>query len=313
MQTYLLIDGNAIMHRAFHALPETLATSDGKPTNAIYGFFSMTNKVITDFRPDYITICFDTPVPTFRKKLLEEYQAKRPKAPDSFKQQVPVIHELVDAAGIHRAQREGYEADDVIGSFVTKLHTIPDIHTLILTGDKDILQLVQDDTKVISPKTGLSTITLYDAAEVEKKMGVPPEQIPDFKALAGDPSDNYHAAKGIGPKTAQKLLREFSTIEDLYERLGDVSDARIRRILEQYKDKVLLLKQIAQIVTDLHIEVSLEQTAFQGFQPALQDKLEELELRSLVKRFFPSKSEEAANKKVEKKEVQSPQDQLGLF
>lgn len=307
MRTYLLIDGNAIMHRAFHALPSTLTAKDGTPTNAIYGFFTMLYKVLHDFSPDYVTVCFDTPVPSFRKKLLKEYQAKRPKAPDEFKQQVPVILSLLDDAGIHRVQKEGYEADDVIGSFA---HAIdPTIQTLILTGDKDILQLVNSHTKVIAPKTGISSLILYDEKRVEEKIGVPPSRIIDYKALAGDPSDNYHAAKGIGPKTAIQLINQFGTIEQIYDEIDKIEKERIKKILIQYKEKVFLLKKIATIITDLDISINLEQEPFSGFDVKMKERLEALQLYSLIKRFF---SEEKKENKYKEQEVNKA-DQLGLF
>jgi DNA polymerase-1 len=291
MKKYLLIDGNAIMHRAFHALPDTLAAKDGTPTNAVYGFFTMLYKVVTDFQPYYVTICFDTPKPTFRKKLLEEYQAKRPKAADEFKVQVPIIQNLVDLAGINREEREGFEADDVIGSLAKKLSDNGEVFTLILTGDKDILQLVNKDTQVISPKLGLSNITIYDEKKVEEKLGIKPKLIPDYKSLAGDPSDNYHAAKGIGPKTAVKLLEQFGSIENIYKNTEKIEKERIRNILVENKEKVFLLKKIATIVQDLEIDVDLDCKKFSGFKEDMKFELNRLELNSLIKRFFKEKKD----------------------
>jgi DNA polymerase-1 len=311
MKTYVLIDGNAIMHRAFHAIPSTLTAQDGTPTNAIYGFFTMLYKVTQDYQPDFVTVCFDTPVPSFRKKLLKEYQAHRPKAPDEFKQQVPIILSLLDDAGIDRVQKEGYEADDLIGSLAHAINN--DLQTLILTGDKDILQLVNDHTHVISPRTGISKIIRYDDQMVLDKMGVPPARIPDFKALAGDPSDNYHAAKGIGPKTAVQLVSQFGTVEDMYAHIDHVQKDRIRNILIEHKEDVLLLKKIATIVTDLEVPLDLEKESFSGFHENLKDRLEDLQLNSLIKRFFPQTQPTGEKKKVTEKNEPQDQNQPTLF
>src|SRR3989338_1028939 len=149
MKTLLLIDGNAIVHRAYYAIPATFRTSSGNPTNAVYGFLTMLYKTITDFHPDYIIICFDTPKPTFRKKLFEKYQAQRAKLSDELAAQFPHIKEMLDKAGITRIEKEGYEADDLIGTLVKKYKH--DYEILVLTGDKDIMQLVDKNVFVISP------------------------------------------------------------------------------------------------------------------------------------------------------------------
>src|SRR3989338_3308195 len=183
MQTLLLIDGNAIMHRAYHALPP-FKTKDGTPTNVIYGFFSMLHKGIIDFKPTHIVVCFDTPKPTFRNKMFKEYQAQRPKISDDFIVQIPLVKEALDKAEITHLEKDGYEADDLIGTVVKKCETAIDagIRVLILSGDRDIQQLVDKNVFVITPKLGLSDIKMYDSAEVEKKYGLEPTKIPDLKA-----------------------------------------------------------------------------------------------------------------------------------
>src|SRR3972149_8344265 len=175
MDTLLLIDGNAIMHRAFHALPP-FKTSTGIPTNVIYGFFSMLHKSVTDFNPNFIVVCFDTPKPTFRNKLFKEYQAQRPKISADFITQIPLVKEALGKAGITHLEKDGFEADDLIGTIAQKFKD-NGIKVLILSGDRDIQQLVDKNIFVITPKLGLSNIKMYDTAEVLKTFGLNPEKI----------------------------------------------------------------------------------------------------------------------------------------
>lgn len=217
MNTSLIIDGNAIMHRAFHAIPP-FKTRSGIPTNILYGFFSMLHKVTNDFKPTYLTVCFDTPAPTFRNKLFDKYQAQRPKIDNNFIIQIPTIKSALDQGQIFHIEKDGFEADDVIGT-TAKIAAKNNIRTLILSGDKDLLQLVNDNIMVIAPQLGLSNLALMDSPAVIKKLGITPGQISDFKALMGDPADNYSGAKGIGPKTAALLISQFQTIENLFNHL----------------------------------------------------------------------------------------------
>jgi len=193
MNTLLLIDGNALMHRAYHALPP-FKTKDGTPTNAVYGFISILNKAILDFNPQNVIVSFDTPVPTFRKKMFKEYQSHRPKMEDELSQQFPIVKEVLDAGHITHLEKEGYEADDVIGTISKKFHSNGD-RVLILSGDKDILQLANEKVFVVTPQLGFGKQVIYSTEEVKKRFGIEPKQIPDFKALMGDQSDNYKGAK----------------------------------------------------------------------------------------------------------------------
>lgn len=294
MQKLILIDGNAILHRAFHALPP-LSTSDGFPTNAIFGFFSMLNRVIKDFNPDYLAVAFDTPKPTFRKKLFKEYQAQRPKIKDEFKVQIPKVKEGLQKAGIKTLEKEGYEADDIIGSLIKKFEKETKI--FVVSGDKDILQLCNDNVYVLQPKTGVTNLQLYTKDEVVNKISINPEQIPDLKALAGDPSDNYKGAKGIGPKTAIKLLQKFGSVENLFANLDKVEDERIRKLLEENKEQIFLAKKLATIVKDLDIPIKLEELKFTSPKEELKEFFKQYEMSSLIKRYF---EEEFQQKKPEK-------------
>ena len=306
MQTLLLIDGNAIMHRAYHALPP-FKSADGTPTNVVYGYLSMLNKVVTDFKPDYLISCFDTPKPTFRNKLFKEYQSQRPKIDDSFIIQIPLVKQALDAAGINRLEKDGYEADDLIGT-ITRIFEKNNFRVIILTGDKDIFQLITDNVFVAAPQLGLANVKIFDKSEFEKKLDVAPNQIIEYKALAGDPSDNYHGASGIGPKTASKLIHQFGTVENIYKNLDKVDSLKIKGILEKEKDSVFISKKLATIMTDVEIEVDIEKLKFKGFNKKLIDFLTQYQMSTLTKRIFGAKE---VGKKIEKTKKKS--DQIGLF
>ena len=306
MQTLLVIDGNAIMHRAYHAIPP-FKSADGTPTNVVYGYISMLNKVVTDFKPDYLISCFDTPKDTFRNKLFKEYQSQRPKIDDDFIVQIPLVKQAVDAAGIERMEKDGYEADDLIGT-ITRIFEKNKFRVIILTGDKDIFQLITENVFVASPQLGLANIKIFDRSEVEKKLDVKPDQIIEYKALAGDPSDNYPGASGIGPKTACKLIHQFGTVEKIYKNIDDVESEKIKGILKNEKDNVLISKKLATIVTDVDIDLDIEKLKFKVFNKNLINFLEKYQMNTLIKRIFNVKDVE---KKEEPKKEKA--DQIGLF
>lgn len=305
MDTLLLIDGNAIMHRAYHALPP-FKTKNGIPTNVVYGFFSMLHKGIIDFKPTHIVVCFDTPKPTFRNKIFKEYQAQRPKIADDFIVQIPLLKEALDKAGIVHLEKDGFEADDLIGTIAHKFKS-NGIKVLILSGDRDIQQLIDKNVYVITPKLGLSDLKIYDIAEVQKKMGLNPEKIPDLKALMGDSSDNYSGAKGIGPKTAARLLQQYGSIDHIYSHLDQIEE-KIRKILQNYKQNVILSHKLATIDTQVKINFEIEKTKFEKFNPDLKSFLEKLEISSLTKRIFPVKKPDLKQSK-----KSAAKNQLDLF
>lgn len=284
MKRLLLIDAHAIIHRAYHALP-LLTDKDGLPTNAVYGFFTMLHMAVNLYKPNYLVICFDTPVPTFRKKLLKTYQANRPKMEDSLSEQIKRIHTIIDEGKLYRLELEGFEADDVIGT-LAYAQEFQEMEVFILTGDKDILQLVDNRVRVVIPKIGLSKVTEYDEQKVIDTIGVEPRQIADFKALAGDPSDNYRAIKGLGPKSAIKILHLFHSIENLYERIEDYSENKFKEALVSQEKEVRLLKKIATIVRDVPIEINVDKAMFNEFSTELKDQFERYQFRSLLKRYF---------------------------
>jgi len=306
MNTSLIIDGNAIMHRAFHAIPP-FKTRSGIPTNILYGFFSMLHKVTNDFKPTYLTVCFDTPAPTFRNKLFDKYQAQRPKIDNNFIIQIPTIKSALDQGQIFHIEKDGFEADDVIGT-TAKIAAKNNIRTLILSGDKDLLQLVNDNIMVIAPQLGLSNLALMDSPAVIKKLGITPGQISDFKALMGDPADNYSGAKVIGPKTAALLISQFQTIENLFNHLDEIKD-KTRQIIIDCKKSIFLAKQLAQIKTDIDIEYDIKKTLFTGFNDSLKKYLLEFEMFGLVNRIYPNTKKST----ISKKPVKTQTDQISLF
>ncbi len=306
MNTLLLIDGNAIMHRVFHALPP-FKTKAGIPTNMIYGFFSMLYKTVSDFKPTHIIVCFDTPKPTFRNKLFKEYQSQRPKVDDDFITQIPLLREALDKSGIVRLEKDGYEADDVIGTIAKKAEK-ESMKVIILTGDKDILQLVDKNIFLITPQTGLN-IKLYDESETKKRMLVEPFEIPDLKALMGDPSDNYPGAKGIGPKTATHLIEQFRTVEHLLSHVSEIKNEKVKKIIESDRDNILLSKKLATIICNVPLEINLKDSEFTWFKKELEDYFMKLEINSLRKRIFAKTPEP---KKIEKKK-KTDENQIGLF
>jgi DNA polymerase-1 len=315
MKTLLLIDAHAIIHRAYHALPIEMASKNGTPTNAVYGFFLIIQKVLSEFRPSHVAICFDTPVKTFRKELFKEYQSKRPPMENTLKTQIPIIKDLLVKGGIQCLEKPGFEADDVIGT-ITEKHKKDFDRVLILTGDKDLLQLTDDKVFVISPKMGVSNFMLYTPEEVEKKFGLPALLIPDYKALAGDSSDNYNTAKGIGPKTAVKLLTEYKTIEGLLEHVDSVENERWRLVLQEYKETIILFKQIATIVRDVDIDAKETDLVYSGFKNDMEEGLRELNLYSLVEKIYSKpkdKPEEIKKTPKVKEKAKIDTGQIDLF
>jgi DNA polymerase-1 len=313
MKSLLLIDAHAMIHRAYHALPATLTSKDGTPTNAIYGFFLIIQKVISDFQPSHVAICFDTPARTFRKDLFKEYQSKRPAMENTLSVQIPVIKELLALGGIECYEKPGFEADDVIGTLAEQYKPEFD-RVLILTGDRDLLQLVDKKVFVITPKFGVANFNLFTPEEVLTKFGVTPEHIPDYKALVGDSSDNYNTAKGIGPKTALKLLGQFNTIEKLVANTDKIENEKWRAILEEYKETIVLFKKIATIVRDVDVKSDDTKMEFRGFSQDMKPKLNQLSLYTLQDKLFKTviKKEEPAKKIVEKKPADNTS-QMDLF
>ncbi len=278
----ILIDANALLHRAFYALPP-LTTVKGELVNAVYGFVSVLLKVLDELKPDFVLCAWDKKAPTFRHKIFKEYKATRQKAPEELYKQIPRIKQVLEAFSIPTYEMAGYEADDIIGALSKKVG----IDNIIVTGDLDALQLVDQDTKVYTLRKGVQDTIIYDEKAVQVRYGFKPEQLVDFKALRGDPSDNIPGVLGIGEKTATDLIKEFQTLEKLYKNIGSpkIKD-RYRKLLKEHKDEAFLSKKLARIVCDIPFEIDWKKAKLKTYDRDKVVKLfQELEFRSLIKRL----------------------------
>jgi len=287
---FIIIDSNSIIHRAFHALPP-LTTKKGELVNAIYGFLLVFLKVIREFQPDYIAACFDYPAPTFRHKKYKEYKITRPPAPEELYQQIPKVKEILKIFNVPIFEKESFEADDLIGT-VSRLAPTPEIETIIVSGDLDTLQLVDSKTKVYALKRGVKDIVLYDEKLVKEKFqGLVPEQLLDFKALKGDPSDNIPGIPGIGEKTAIQLIKQFGSLENLYSAL--ISGKKISALnqqlgakLEEYKKQAFLNKELVEIKKNVPLDFSLKECQWGKYEEEKVVKvLKSFGFESLIKRL----------------------------
>ncbi len=256
MSKLLLIDGNAIFHRAFHSLP-LLTDSQGRYTNAIYGFTRMLFEIIKKEKPDFLTIAFDHRDKTFRHEEFSDYKANRSAPPPELYPQLPTLLELLATFDIPIFQQSGFEADDIIGTLSQQAERQEGLQTVILTGDKDAFQLVSPHVQVIVPIKGISETLTCDPATVEAKMGLRPDQIVDYKALRGDASDNIPGVKGIGEKQAVELLQKYQTLDNLYAHLDELKPGQ-RAKLETNRDTAYLSQKMATIIRDMPITLDLE-------------------------------------------------------
>ena len=253
----VLIDGHGLAYRMYFAIQAAMSTREGEPTNATYGFTrTLLNIINGDDPPDYIAVSFDVGE-TFRDAMFDEYKATREKMPDALHVQIQRIHDVLDAFNIPSLEVEGYEADDVLGT-VARLAAEQGVETFIVTGDKDLLQLVNENTLVQLPGGRTGEITVYDEAKVREKMGIEPGQIVDYKALVGDPSDNIPGVAGSGDKTDVKLLNQYGTLENIYAHLDEINGTRARNALEGARDLAFLSRDLARIVTDVPLNFDLE-------------------------------------------------------
>jgi len=351
MKRLILIDGNAILHRAYHALPP-LTNKKGEIVNAVYGFFSMFLKIVQDLKPEYVIVCFDRAAPTFRKELYVGYQAKRPKTADDLVPQIVIVHEVLQKAKVDIFEVDGYEADDLIGTLArqavefdgrkwkmedstlkmedrksinplastikkpssTIYHPSSNIEVIIVSGDRDMLQLVNSHVRVLAPVKGITEMILFDDKKVEEKYHILPSQFIDYKALVGDSSDNYPGVAGVGPKTARDLLQKYETFENLYQNLSSLPE-KIGKKLATDAEQASLAKKLATIVTDAPIKLDLKECAMGKFSmEGARRAFEELGFKSLLKRL-QAKGAEEPNETKETKTTKENKDseQLGLL
>ncbi len=280
----IIIDGNSLVNRAFYALPP-LTTTDGKQTNAIYGFLTMLLRMLDDYNPDYIGVAFDKRAPTFRHKEFTEYKAGRKGMAPELAKQIGPLKEILDAFNIYKIELEGFEADDLIGT-ISKYFDDRDIETLIVTGDRDALQLATDKTKILFTKRGITNIEIYDRKKVIEQYEVTPEQFVDLKGLMGDKSDNIPGIPGVGIKTAVKLLKEFGSIENVIQNTEKITGPKLKENVELNREEAVLSKRLATIVRNVPIDIDRDQLRKRDIN---YDKLMELfrkyEFNSLIPRI----------------------------
>lgn len=300
----VLIDGHALLYRAYHALPPTMITSQGEPTNAIYGFLNIFLKVVGDEQADHVIVCFDKGR-TFRHDLYDEYKAHRAKMPDDLRSQVGRLEEVLHALGIPTYALEGYEADDLIGT-LSRQATEAGLDTLIVTGDIDALQLVTDHVNVLTPGRRYSETVRYDPERVKERFGFAPAQLIEFKGLKGDPSDNIPGVPGVGDKTATKLVQTYGSLEKVYEHLDQVQK-RYRSALEENRQQAFFSRDLATIRTDVPVELDAEGSVLGGYDREEVVRLfRELEFRTLLNRLSKLFGED-------REAGEAPTRQLSLF
>jgi len=287
-QRILLIDANALVHRAFHALP-TLTTKKGEIVNAVYGFSLILFKAIKDTNPEYVAVAFDTPEPTFRHKEYKEYKATRQKAPDELLEQFPKVKEVISSLGIPIFEKPGFEADDIVGTLARKAEE-KGLEAIIVTGDLDEIQLVSRETKVYTMKRGFTDTVLYDEERVKERYeGLTPQEFVDYKALRGDASDNIPGVPGIGEKTALELIKNFGNIENLYEEIkkGTAKTRNIKpkvlEVLKNNEEQAKISKHLVTIVANLPLELNLEEAHLGGYdREKAVSVFKNLEFRTLL-------------------------------
>ena len=313
MKKLILIDGNAILHRAFHALPP-LTNKDGIIVNAVYGFFSMFLKILEDQKPDFIIVCFDKKAPTFRKELFVGYQAKRPKMSDDLVPQIKFVHEILKHAKVEIFEVNGYEADDLIGTISVQAvggKLDGEIEVYIVSGDRDLLQLVNHHVKMIAPVTGLTNMLIFDEVSVLQKYGIKPSQIVDYKALVGDASDKYPGVAGIGPKTASTLIKEYESLENIYQNLEKIKakNANLALKLATDAEAAGLAQKLAQVVLDAPITLDIEKSGIKYLdKEGMIKEFEKFGFKSLLNRL--NNKQIVESKKIEEKKKQAEQMEL---
>ena len=285
----IVIDSNALLHRAFHALPP-LTTKTGQETGAVYGYLLTLFKAIKDLNANYVVATFDTKAKTFRHEKFDNYKAHRPLTPTGIVSQIPITKEVLEAFGIPVFAKDGFEADDLIATICTLApKQEKDLQVYILTGDMDSLQLVNDNVKVYTLGKGIKDTVIYDANKVKERFGVEPSQMNDFKALTGDASDNIPGVEGVGKKTAAEIIQKYGTIKNLYEELATdtaVVKPKVKEALKQNKENAFLSLELVETKKDVDIDFDLEKCKFGNYdKSSIEKKFVELQFNSLLNRI----------------------------
>ncbi len=262
-KTIAVIDGNSLMHRAYHAVPPTMNAPDGTPTNAVFGFLSMLLKFVEVAEPDAIVCAFDAGKPKFRIEAMEQYKAQRPPMDEALRVQFPLMEGILESMNIPVVKVPGWEGDDILGTVAARAEQMG-AEALLVTGDKDACQLVSEHTRIVNTKKGITDVVVFDPAGVEEKYGVTPAQIPDFLGLMGDSSDNIPGVPGIGQKTAAKLLQRFGSMEGIYENLDQLKGKQLQNLRDN-RETAFLSRDVATIVRDLDFPLNLDDASFPAY------------------------------------------------
>lgn len=266
-KTIAVIDGNSLMHRAYHAVPPTMTAPDGTPTNAAFGFLSMVMKFVEDAHPDALICAFDKGRPAFRMEALEQYKAQRPPMDDDLRVQFPVIEKLLESMNVPVVSLKGWEGDDILGTIAARDEELG-YKTLLVTGDKDAYQLASELTSIVTTKRGITDVVVYGPEEVEERYGVRPAQFTDFLGLKGDKADNIPGVPGIGDKKAAAMLQAYGDLEGIYDNLDKFKGKQLENLVT-HKDDAFLSRQVATIVRDADIDIDLERVSFPDFDPQM--------------------------------------------
>ncbi len=301
----LLVDGSALLHRAYHAYPP-LTSKTGQVVGAVYGVASMLYSALLEVNPSHVMVAWDLPKPTFRHEKYVGYKAQRPKADTEMVEQIPIVKSVIESMGILQSEVEAYEADDIIGT-LSRIDIDGEI--VILTGDQDTMQLVDPKVSILTPPKGKLPAKMYGVNEVLEKYGVRPDQIVDYKALIGDVSDNIPGVAGVGPTTASKLLQHFGTLDAIFDALNSKSEIinpKLREKLISGKDSAFLSQDLSRIVTDMQLSIQLADMEYVDIKKdLLKNNLEELGFKSLIRRIWGDEE------KITKSKI--PDNQMGLF
>ena len=302
MDKLVLIDGNSVINRAFYATPP-LTDSKGQPTNAVFGFMNMLIKIIGDLSPKYLIVAFDRKEPTFRHTMYTEYKGTRKPMPEDLRPQIPLLKEVLKVMGITIYDKAGFEADDIIGTLAKRYNG----ETIIITGDKDSFQLVDETTSIYFTRRGISDIDILSLENFKDKTGINPSQVIDLNGLMGDSSDNIPGIPGVGEKTAQNLIETYGSVEEIYNHLEDFKGKTLEKIVNG-KDSAYLSKKLATIDTGVDIPIEIEKTSFEfPFNEATKRIFTELEFRGILKRkeLFNGTQETEEIKEIEIKEIKN--------
>lgn len=321
MKRLVLIDGHAMIYRAYYAYP-ALSSRSGQLVNAVYGFTALLLKTIDELKPDYLAVAFDLPVPTFRHEAYIAYQAKRKTMDVEMRDQIETVQEVIKKAGIPKFSAPGFEADDVIATIAKQSLQNKVDEVIVVTGDRDMLQLVDKKVRICMPVKGVTETRIFDRARVKEYLGVTPKQVVDYKALIGDSSDNYPGVPGIGPKTAVGLIDKYGTFEALYKALSAKDTVhstkewpqKLVHKLTEGRESGVLSKQLAKIRDNVPVKFDLTKAKLSGFREnkELINKLEELGFRSLIARITGKASPEVKTKP-KKSPAAGGQGQMGLI